>query len=87
MGKSVKSGYYQKIIQKGLWMERLPRAMYLQKRLWMEGLPRATYLQRSHRWKGFQGQCIYRKVADGKASKGNVFTERGQVAEVGLAVP
>ena len=55
MGKSIKSRYYQKIIKKGLQMERLPRATYLQKRLQMEGLPRATYLQKSHGWKGFQG--------------------------------
>ena len=28
-----------------------------------------------HGWKGFQVQHIYEKVASGKASKGNVFTE------------
>ena len=39
MGKSIKSRHYQKIIQKVLWMERLPRVMYLQK---------------SCGWKGFQ---------------------------------
>ena len=46
MGKSIKSGYHQKIIQKGSWMERLPRAMYSQKRSQMERVPRATYLQK-----------------------------------------
>ena len=50
MGKSVKSGHYQKIIQKGSWMERLPSAMYLQK---------------IHRWEGFQAQHIYRKGTRG----------------------
>ena len=32
-------------------------------------------------------RCIYRKVADGKASKHDVFTEKGRGAEVGLGVP
>ena len=61
MGKSVKSRHYQKIIQKGSWMERLPKA---------------TYLQKWYRWKGFQGQHFYRNGTDGRASKGNIFTEK-----------
>ena len=32
MGKPIKSRHYQKIIQKGSQMERLPSMMYLQKR-------------------------------------------------------
>ena len=68
-------------------MERLPRATYLQKWSRMKGLPRVMYLQKGCRWKGFQGQCFYRKVGDGKASKCDIFTERGQEAKVGLGVP
>ena len=60
MGKSVKSGHYQKIIQKGLQIE---------------GLPRMTFLQKSRRWRG---DIFTEMVADGRASKHNIFTERGQ---------
>ena len=75
------------IFMKKLPMEVLPRATYLPKWLWMEGVPSTTYLQKSCRWKCFQVQHIYRKVADGSASKGDIFTEKGQGAEMGLGVP
>ena len=39
----------------------LPSMMYLQKWSWMGGLPSMTYWQKSHRWKGFQAQHIYRR--------------------------
>ena len=98
MGKSVKSRHYQK---KRSWMETLQSAMYLWKWLWMEGLPSVTYSQKSSRWKCFQGRCIYRnghgwkgfqarhiyrKVVDGKASKHDIFTEKGQGAKMGLGL-
>ena len=80
-------------LQKSCRWKRLPRATYLQKWSWMEGLLRAMFLQKSCRWKGFQGQhiyrngCrwrgfqvrhIYREIADEKASKHDIFTEKGQ---------
>ena len=71
MGKSIKSGHYQKIIQKRLQMERLPRVMYLQK---------------GHGWKGFQGQHFYRKVRDGKASKCDI-SRKGPRGQGGIGCP
>ena len=68
-------------------METLLGMTYLQKWLWMEGLPSVTYLQKSHQWKHFQGQHITEMVMDGRGSKHNIFTEKGQGAEMGLGVP
>ena len=79
MGKSIKSRHYQKITQKGSWMERLPSATYLQKSHRWKGFQVWHINRKGCGWKGFQVQCTYRKVADGKASKCNVFTEKLQI--------
>ena len=78
MGKSVKSGHYQKITQKWSWMEGLPSAMFLQKSCWWKGFQGRHIYRNGCGWKGFQAWHIYRKVVDGKASKHDIFTERGQ---------
>ena len=62
MGKSIKSGHYQKAIyRKRSQMEMLPSAMYLQKWLWMEGVPSAMYLQKWSWMEGVPSTGIFTK--------------------------
>ena len=55
-------------------VEMLPRATYLQKWLQMEGVPSTTYLQKSHGWKRFQAQHMYRKGPRGQDGIGCPLT-------------
>ena len=75
MGKSVKSGHYQKIM---LRMETLPSAMYLKKKVADGNTSKHDVFKEMAMDKRASKHDIFTEmVADGRASKGNIFTEKG----------
>ena len=58
---------------------------YQKKRSQMETLPSVTYLQKWSRMEGVSSTTYL--LADGNASKHDIFTEKGQGAKMGLGVP